>query len=114
MTFYITKYALTKGILTVEPSDGEEMKAGEGSRVYLMGRTEEGRFPHLFTADFERDEAAARATFERKRTKKIKALRKQLERLEALQPTFSPYRDPKPEGEPDPWLAGMLAKRTEE
>ncbi len=76
MSFYVTRYALTDGIKEV---DGSVSESGWLTCTY------DHRWPRSFPSiDFseDRDDAVLRA--EEMRDKKIKSLKKQIEKLEAL------------------------------
>ena len=73
---WITKYALTRGIIEAE---AEIVDAGD--RVYASTRADGFK---VFTADFTYTREEALATAEKKRAKKIAALRKQAEKLAAM------------------------------
>lgn len=76
---FITKYALTKGIIAV---DAEIVPSSDGSGL-LYASTKRRDFS-VFTREFERTEAEALATAETMRTRKIAALKRQISKLEKL------------------------------
>lgn len=75
MKVYITKYALTKGILEKEVED-----CGNG-----MVRENENHFPTYYHGtDWHKDKQSAIDKAEEMRKKKIASLKKQIEKLEKM------------------------------
>ena len=73
-TFYVTKHALTSGILRVEANEPERNSIYWGGSFWNSAHGE-GR-------DWHRTEAAALARAEEMKTKRIASLKKQIEKLE--------------------------------
>lgn len=76
MKVYITKYALSDGIL--------EKDAEECDRFPGMIRTDDGAHFHGEGKDWTRKKEAAAAREEEMKAKKIKSLKKQVEKLERM------------------------------
>ena len=76
MKVYITKYALSDGIL--------EKEAEECDRFLGMIRTDDGAHFHGEGKDWTRTKEAAVARAQEMKTKKIKSLKKQIEKLERM------------------------------
>lgn len=75
MKAWITKYALTKGILEKEVRD-----CGDG-----MAEESENHFPTYYHGtDWHKDKQSAIAKAEEMRKKKIASLKKQIEKLEKM------------------------------
>ena len=76
MKVYITRYALSDGIL--------EKDAEECDRFPGMIRTDDGAHFHGEGKDWTRTKEAAAARAEEMKAKKIKSLKKQIEKLERM------------------------------
>ena len=75
MKYYITKYALTKGILEVE---------GEASGEHLKTNGVGGFETNFYDRDWWKDEKDAKIRAETLRLQKIENLKKQINKLETL------------------------------
>lgn len=82
MIFYITKYALTRGIIEADTDLLKDYKISDGSRLSLSYR--DGTMFFLNGGEWYTDKKMALADAEARRQKKIIALKGQIERLEAI------------------------------
>lgn len=81
MIFYITKYALTQGIVEINTDDLSEYNIDDGH----LWITSQKKFPADYKAgEWYTDKSFALADTERRRTKKIESLKKQIEKLEKI------------------------------
>lgn len=79
MKVWITKYAMTSGVITAE---AEEV----GQAMCVVRAKKQGQFAGYFDGnDWHTDEAKAIERFNQMRQKKIASLKKQLEKVEALE-----------------------------
>ena len=84
MKFYITKYALTKGIIEIDAENMRNIQVKEG-RLYFFNR--ENIYYAYSLGEWYMDKAYAVIDAESRKRKKITSLQKQIARLEQL--TFS-------------------------
>lgn len=79
-TFYVTKYALTKGILSADFPAPDE---GEG---YVYGKLTDEHMPTCYYLDIDTFPSleAAKINAEKRRRNKIDSLKKQIAKLEKL------------------------------
>lgn len=82
MIFYITKYALTQGIIEMNSDDLMEYKIDDG-HIWI---TTKKNYPVDYSAgEWYTDKSFAIGDAERRRAKKIESLKKQIEKLEKLE-----------------------------
>ena len=82
MIFYITKYALTQGIVEMHADDFEKYKIDDG---YLW-LTPKKNFPTGYRAgEWYTNKFFAIEDAERRRAKKIESLKRQIEKLEKIE-----------------------------
>lgn len=82
MTFYITKYATTRGIIKADTDKLKDYKVTDGTRLYVNYR--DGTMLFLNGGEWYTSKSMALADAERRRTKKIESLKKQIEKLEKI------------------------------
>lgn len=81
MKFYITKYALTKGIIEEEL---EEYDYQNNDDEKLLSFKEKEYYQFYYNSDFFTGMKEAKANAEQRRVKKIKSLQKQILKLQKL------------------------------
>jgi hypothetical protein len=101
-TYFISKYALTSGILKVE---GDVLEAD----TRYMSRADTGQIYKIGTAAF-RDENAARADAQKRVAVRLKTLRRQIAEVESLkiEVTVPPPPAEPAYAEPDPFLQNIM------
>lgn len=83
MIFYITKYALTKGIIEIDTNTLREYSINDGM---LTIRENNIGFPTFYSAgEWYTDKSFAIADAEYRRTKKLESLKKQIKKLEKIE-----------------------------
>lgn len=83
MRVFVTKYALTKGIFTVECDESEPNARG------MLTYREQGCHVFLHASDYVLSREAAVLEFERQRGKRITSLEKQLATLRGATPKIT-------------------------
>ncbi len=82
MTFYITKYATTKGIIKVDTDQLKDYKVTDGTKLYVNFR--DGTMLFINGGEWYTSKNMAIADAEHRRAKKIESLKRQIEKLKAL------------------------------
>lgn len=81
---YITKYALTRGVYSVQLDENSEIRGYKGGE-YLTIREKSYRYQFYYTGQWYMNEQDALCRAEEMRAKKVASLERQLEKLKAMQ-----------------------------
>lgn len=82
MTFYITKYATTRGIIEADTDQLKDYKVTDGTKLYV--NFIDGTMLFLNGGEWYTSKNMAISDAEHRRTKKIESLKRQIEKLKAL------------------------------
>ena len=82
MTFYITKYATTRGIIEADTDQLKDYKVTDGTKLRVNFR--DGTMLFLNGGEWYTSKNMAIADAEHRRAKKIESLKRQIEKLKAL------------------------------